>query len=238
MPFKFQKAFLFISAMLLGMASHAQMQTVKNLNKFDQKKIHFGFLLGINTADFRMQNDLSKTDSLLSLETRRQSGFNLGIISDLHLHPNLSLRFIPTLSFGERRLEYTFLRPDSTTRLVEKPVESTWLDFPLLFKFRSDRLNNFAAYVVAGGRYSLDLASQDDVDQSFTDDIIVPINRHNYAFEVGFGTDFFLEYFKFSPEFRLVVGTNNLVINDGTPFSSPIDVLRSRIFLISFNFEG
>ena len=44
--------------------------------------------------------------------------------------------------------------------------------------------------------------------------------------------------FKFSPEIKLSVGTSNIHINDGTPFSAPIRSLRSRVFLISFNFEG
>ena len=211
---------------------------MQNLPAFDEKKFHFGFLLGLNSADFIMQHNLSKTDSLISLETIRQGGFNLGIIMDMHMGPNFDLRLIPQLAFGQRNLDYTFLEPDSTLRFVTKPIESTWLDFPLNLKFRSDRVSNFAAYLVGGGKYSLDLASQAHVDQSFTDDIIVKIKRHSYSWEVGFGMDFFLPYFKFSPEIKMAIGINNLIINDNTLFSNPIDKLNSKMFLVSLNFEG
>lgn len=218
----------------------AQRDKVDNLPKFDQRKIHFGFALGINTADFVIEHDLSVNDSLISLEAKRQSGFNLGIISDLHLGPFFDLRFTPTLSFGQRNLEYSFRQPDNTISVVVKPIESTWVDFPIGIKYRSARLNNFAAYMVTGFKYSLDLASQEKVNNEFNDEneIIVKLRKHNYAYEIGFGMDFFLEYFKFSPELKLSVGLNDIRVNDGSEFSDPISRLNSKIWLISFNFEG
>ena len=211
---------------------------MENLPAFDEKRFHFGFLLGLNSADFIMEHDLSRLDSLLVLESQSQGGFNLGIITDLHLHPNLNLRFVPQLAFGQRNLEYTFLDLDSARRTTVKPIESTWLDFPLGFKFRSARLNNFAAYIYVGGKYSLDLASQEDVDQGFTEDIIIKIRKNSYSYEVGFGMDFFLPYFKFSPEIKLGMGVGNIHVQDNSLFSTPIDRLVSRMMVISLNFEG
>lgn len=218
----------------------AQKTKVKNLNDFDNKKIHFGFTLGINSADFAMEIDLSKNDSLASIHSVQQSGFNLGILADLHLGNYFNLRFTPDLSFGQRNLEYTFFRSDGTRSLIVKQVESTWLNFPLSIKYRSFRLNNFAAYVIAGGRYSLDLASQAKTDNQFNDpnEIVIKLARNSYAAEVGLGFDFFLTYFKFSPELKLVQGLNNIMIDDDTAFSDPIKSLRSRIFVISLHFEG
>lgn len=46
------------------------------------------------------------------LEHQKQPGFNLGIVASLNIHPNLSLRFLPTLSFQERILQYQFRKPD------------------------------------------------------------------------------------------------------------------------------
>jgi hypothetical protein len=219
---------------------NAQKEKVQNLPSFDQKRYHFGFTLGLNTADFRMQNDISKVDSLLILETVKQSGFNLGIVSDLHITPLFNLRFIPALSFGQRNLSYTFLLPNGAKESLIKPVESTYIDFPLTFKYRSERLNNFATYVLAGGKYSLDLASQEKVDNStnLNNEIVVKIKKHSYWYEVGFGMDFFLEYFKFGTEIKYSVGINNLIINDNTRFSDPIEKLLGRMLLISVTFEG
>lgn len=208
------------------------------MQDFDQRKFHFGFKLGINSANFIMESDLAKGDSLLVLQVVPQSGFNLGILADMHMGKYLNLRFIPQLGFTQRNLQYVFLEPDSSMRSVTKPVESTYLDFPLNLKFRSARINNFAAYLVGGGRYHIDLASQQDVDLSFGDDIPVPIKRHSYSWEVGFGMDFFLPYFKFSPEIKMVYGINDISVDLDTPFSTPIDRVNSKLFLLSFFFEG
>ena len=210
-----------------------------NLEKFDRKKMHFGFALGFNTADFIMETNLN--DTLFKLESQRQSGFNLGIITDLHIGPYFDLRFIPTLAFAQRNLEYTYLFHDAEKpEVLTKEVESTFLNFPLNLKYRSVRQTNFAAYIIGGASYSFDLASQHKTDNKNAQlgDVVVKLNRHSYLWEVGVGFDFFLEYFKFSPEFKMSYGLNNVAIMDNTMFSEPINSLKSKIFTISFNFEG
>lgn len=224
--------------LMLPLLSLGQRSSVQNLQDFDQKKFHFGFMLGMNSADFTMDQNLSKVDSLLILETIPQSGFNLGILADLHLGPYFNLRFIPQLGFTQRNMSYTFLKSDSSRSVVSKPIESTYMDFPINVKFRSARINNFAAYLVGGGRYHIDLASQQNVNLTFGPDIPVPIKRHSYSWEAGFGMDFFLPYFKFSPEIKMAYGLNNVAVPFDTRFSKPIDALKSKIFLISLYFEG
>ena len=210
-----------------------------NLDNFDNKIIHFGFVLGVNSADFALDNYLN--DSLLILESQKQSGFNLGIISDLHLGPYFNLRFIPTLSFMQRDLEYTYKFYDNPrNEKIIKPVESTFVEFPLNLKYRSVRDKNFATYLMFGGKYCYDLASQNKTDNNGArlDDIVIKLNRHNYLWEAGVGFDFFLEYFKFSPELKMSYGLNNVLIDDGTFFSTPLESLKSKIFTLSFTFEG
>lgn len=230
--------------MLFGLAfvnTNAQQKTILNLGDFDEKKIHFGFSLGVNTSSFIMESDLSRSDSLIRLEVLPQSGFNLGIVTDLHLGPLFDLRFIPTLSFGERRLEYTFLEnTGKPSTVLSKAVESTYLDFPLNLKYRSIRYNNFAAYFVGGFMYSYDLISQKDVINAKSNiaETVIKLDNSNINYQIGVGFDFFLEYFKFSPELKMSYGVNNLIINDNTILSDPITSLRSKIFLLSFTFEG
>lgn len=223
------------------LTTNAQQKTLLNLGDFDEKKIHFGFSLGVNTSSFIMESDLPKSDSLIRLEVLPQSGFNLGIVTDLHLGPLFDLRFIPTLSFGERRLEYTFLEnTGKPSTVLSKAVESTYLDFPLNLKYRSIRYNNFAAYFVGGFMYSYDLISQKDVINAKSNiaETVIKLDNSNINYQIGVGFDFFLEYFKFSPELKMSYGVNNLIINDNTILSDPITSLRSKIFLLSFTFEG
>ncbi|MBL4654033.1 MAG: PorT family protein [Flavobacteriales bacterium] len=238
--------YILIAVLFLNIDGYAQKKgkTTKgepllNLSSFDRRKVHFGFTLGFNSADFIMETNLN--DSLLKLESQSQSGFNLGIITDLHLGPYFDLRLVPTLSFAQRNLEYTYLFYDAEKpETIQKIVESTFLNFPLNLKYRSVRQTNFAAYIIGGASYSYDLASQNKTDNKNAQlaDIVVKLNRHSYMWEIGVGFDFFLEYFKFSTELKMAYGMNDISVNDETMFSEPITSLKSKIFILSFNFEG
>ena len=235
MKIKFLILFFFFSiAFVFG-----QRKKVENLPKFDSRRIHFGFTLAVNYTDFviRFADDFKNFDSLRIIESEKQPGFNLGIITDLHLHPNLNLRFLPSLVIASRNLEYSFAPKDSMVKKTAK-TESTFLLFPLNLKYRSARVNNFAAYILGGGSYSYDLSSQKDVQGSTGSDIIIKLARDDIYYEVGVGFDFFLQYFKFSPELKFSFGTKNILINDNTIFTNPIQQLNSKVFLISFHFEG
>ena len=216
----------------------AQKNKVMNLQNYDNKWIHFGFLIGFNNADFRIVNkpDFAGYDSLDYIQTYRQGGFNLGIISNLHLGDYFDFRFIPTLSFSSRKLEYVFTSPTQGLLVRTKDVESTFLDFPLLMKYKSQRHNNFRAYVIGGIRYTFDMASQKDVREE-PGQAIVKINDQDYGLELGVGFDFYMNYFKFSPEIRYYFGLKNMIVRSNSVFSKPIDRLTSKIILISFNFE-
>lgn len=226
---------------LLPQVAHAQKGVkVENLPNFDLRRLHFGFLLSFNTSDFVVKQDPASPfrDSLLVLDHLRQPGFNLGIVTSLNMTDNLSLRFLPTLSFQERQLQYTFRTAAGTRQAFTKPVESTYLEFPLLLKMRSDRINNFAVYVLAGGKFGIDMASQKDVNQALDDEIVIKLQKYDYAAEVGGGFDFFLPYFKFGIEMKTAIGIPNVLINDDTRFSRPLSSLRTRAFVLTFTFEG
>ena len=143
-----------------------------------------------------------------------------------------------TLSFQERLLTYAFAQADNSTKYFQKPVESTYLQFPLLLKYRSARINNFAVYLLGGGKFSIDMASQKDVNNSLDDEVVVKLDKYDYAVEAGGGMDMFLTYFKFGIELKAAFGIPNLLIDDGTRFSTPIDRLRSKVWVLTFTFEG
>lgn len=219
---------------------NAQVSKVKNLQRFDNKTIHFGFSLGINSGGFALHRKPYNqfTDTLASIDVIDQAGFNLGIVSDLHLHRNFNLRFVPTLVFGQRNLDFKFIGQDGAVKLVPRTVESTYLDFPILFKYRSERLNNFAAYFIFGGKYSIDLASNEDVLNSEIPESIIKLKRNTTAAEVGFGTDFFLPYFKFAIELKMSYTLDDALIHDNTELSDPIDRIAPKMFILSLLFEG
>ncbi|MBI3134938.1 MAG: PorT family protein [Bacteroidetes bacterium] len=224
--------------LLTGVGTHLFSQQGKNYPAFDHKKVHFGFALGVNTSDFRytFNNDSTSLDSITGITIRKRPGFNLGIISSLNIHETLSLRFVPSLCFQERLFQYTYIKKGQQ-KMRETRLESTTLDFPLMLKLRTKRLGNFAAYAITGFQYSLDLASQADVDQSLGDPI-VKIQQHDFAYQVGGGFDFWMPYFKFAVELKLSNGIKNVIIQDNTFFMDPLSSLKTKVWWFSITFEG
>lgn len=231
---------LFIFLFFGVTAGWGQAQTMRNLPTFDNKKYHFGFLLSSNTSDFFFEysNRVNFNDSLLGIENRRQSGFNLALLASWNITKNVSLRFVPGLSFQDRGLNYRFLQDDGTAEVILKRTESVFLDFPLLFKLRTNRVNNFAAYALVGGKFSRDMQSQKDVDNALGNEVVIKLNQIDYSIDAGGGIDFFLPFFKFSIEAKTAFGLPNLLIQEGNRFTAPLDKLRTRTFIFSICFEG
>lgn len=238
------KGFLLILLVFLGSISSLKAQSkskdkkVMNLQNYDNRIIHFGFLLGVNLADFRIKYNPAYfgVDTVLSVQSKRESGFNLGIISDLRMGQYFNLRFVPTLSFSARTLQYAILENNIIVQR-DKQVESVFLDFPLLFKYKSERSGNFRAYLIGGAKYSMDMASQKDVNSTLVKDILVKIDETDMSVVFGVGFDLYLTYFKFSPEITYSFGLKNLIIQENNILTRPIDRLTSKIIQVSFNFE-
>jgi hypothetical protein len=226
-----------IALLFACVSSHAQEER-GNLNNYYKETLHFGFTLGVNRTNFIIHPapHFETFDTLKWVRSKPKTGFNLGIVSELRLHEYITLRFVPNLSFAERSLEYYFAGIDTIVR--KKTIESTFLNFPLDLKIRSKRVKNFGAYVLAGGGYSLDLASKRKVQNTSGTDAIVKLKRDDFSYEVGAGAEFYLEYFKFAIEGKLSIGTTNLLIKDNTIFSNSVDKLNSKVFLVSITFEG
>ena len=216
----------------------AQKQKLPNLPQYDNKTYHFGFLLGMNSTNFliRYTPEIKKYDTIMAVVSKGQGGFNLGIVSDARLGEYFNVRFIPTLSFCERNLIYTIRNSQGTYYDIKKSVESTFVDFPVYIKYKSERLNNGRAYLLAGGKYSLDMAARKNQD-NIGDIAILKLKRNSFSYHLGFGIDVYTTYFKFSPEIRYCVGINNVLIKDGGPFSSSVEKLFSKIWELSFTFE-
>lgn len=251
----FHKVAILVLILSFGLSSYAQQRKVLNLPNYDEQPYHFGFILAANNMLFtikpvdnlsfiKWEPDQSPdifADSLYVYEVTSKGtpGFSIGILGSLRLSKYLDLRFVPALSFGERMLNYGILAykdGESSYIEVEKSITSTLIEFPLFVKYKSKRLNNFAAYVTGGLKYTLDLASQNKTDQNLND-VTVKINKHDLMGEIGVGVDFYTNYFKFGTEIRMGYGFFNLIKQEGNLYTDSIDRLNSKIFLLSFTFE-
>jgi hypothetical protein len=238
--FKIVVCTAFISLALSGISFAQHYKLPPNLPKYDMSPYHFGFSLGINSMNYAIHNadNFQQFDSLLVIESEPQLGFTLGIVSSLRLGWDYAdLRFTPSLSFGEKRLLYT-IKVNNVEPLIQfKRTESTSLEFPFTVKLKSQRFfNNVRAYVLGGVKYSIDLASQAKQKQA-TDEYVIMLKRNDYSYEVGTGFDFYLVFFKFGIDLRMVYGMKDLLKRDNTVYTNSVNKLNSKMFLLSFTFE-
>lgn len=222
----------------LSIFSFGQRGVIENLKGFDRNKtFHFGFLLGLNYmgSNLKLNNSVYTTDTIYGLNVKQTPGFTLGVVTDLHIGEFWDLRaMFPTLAFGQRDFEYS-IQSDDGIFVDVRQSESTYLMLPLELKYKSARYGNWRAYVTGGGFIGYDMVSQKNVDEGVA---VVRLDKWDYGYSVGFGLEFFLEYFKFAPHIKWDQGVKNLIINDNTPFTNVIDNLKSRTFSICLTFEG
>ncbi len=238
-----KKGLIIVILLLAGLSKPLLAQYFpKNLPKYDQKRWHFGFTLGMNSMNFVVHpvDQVDYNDTLLVIEPLASMGFNIGIVANKRLTRYLDLRFVPTLSFGERSLKYVVREPLGGEKTFIKSVESTYIDFPFSIKYKSKRLpgkwNNSRVYVLGGVRYSLDLASQKD--KKGTDEkVVIKLNPHDLMGTLGVGFDFFLPYFKFGIELQMAYGGLNLMSKENNIYNTNIDKLTSKMAWITFTFE-
>jgi Outer membrane protein beta-barrel domain len=226
-----------VFACLLPRAS-AQFNQGSNINymDFQRKPYYFGITLGYNQSDFRVYHskEFIRNDSFARAESVTGPGFNLGIVSNLKIGDYFDVRFLPTLSFVERNLRYT--QPGETGRVLNRPIESVLVEMPFHVRYKSAPYHDFRLFVIAGVKYSFDVASDSRTRQAAT---LVKIAPTDFQVEYGAGIQFFFPYFIFSPELKISQGLNNsLIYNNKLQQSTVLEKVMSRTFTISLHFEG
>ena len=218
----------------LSCGLHAQSVQSPNLPRYDQKQIHFGFILGSQNMGFHYRPDTQWPTGVFGVELVPQWGYTVGIVSDLRLNNFMNLRFVPTYSAGERQLIFDAIDPtDNQRKSIVSRMESSLIIFPLELKVKTERIGNHRWYVLGAISGQLDLASKAKV----IDDRFFKLQASGYGFDVAVGMDFYFEYFKLSPQFRITIGQSNLHVDDGTAFAQAIPLLQTRSVGWVFAFE-
>jgi hypothetical protein len=154
----------------------------------------------------------------------------------VHLHKTRQLHFLPIVVDVDSKGTFAGF----TKKLdAEREVRSTYIDFPILVKFSSVRIGNIKPYLLGGVSATLNLASNsksldDNLQQRFR------VNPWTQNYQIGFGIDLYLEYFKFSPSIRGVFGLNDELIRDNdpnSPWTGNIKSMQSRGIFVNFTFH-
>lgn len=226
-------------ALVLGsLGAQAQVTGRGNYNFFDfqQKPYYFGITLALNNSSFTpfRSQEFIFSDSIQAVQALKGPGFNLGIVTNLKIGDYFDFRFLPTLSFGERKLIYDRTRRDAAD--TQRSVESVFVEMPFHFRYKSAPYKDKRLFVLAGVKYSFDVASDSRARQA---ESLVKISPHDFQIEYGAGIQFFFPYFIFSPELKFSHGIGNtLIFNPSLEESTVLERVLSRTFTLSFHFEG
>lgn len=223
---------------LTSIASQAQFKgmfgrnTVLNKQLFDKQSYHFGYFLGFNSYDFKINYNAAGEDILVQTTV----GLNVGLVANKRLNESFNLRFEPGLYFNQRNITF----PSFTTREdSEREARSTYIHFPLLLKYSANRIGNVRPYLLAGVGAALNLSSNAQVPEDNSSGVFRTTRWTNF-YEVGVGIDLYMEYFKFSPSIRGVFGMNDELIRDNNPnsaWTSNVASMRTRGVFVNFTFH-
>lgn len=205
-----------------------------NLPFSDSKWLHYGFSIGLHGSSLQLKYSekfvTGQMDSVHSIMPDNAFGFSLGFITDFRLHDQFNVRILPKVSFYEFPVDYNYT--DGTTD--RQLIEATYVEFPVLLKYKSERHKNFRVYFVGGVAPGLEVSGKKRKEQS---DNKLITEDFNVNMELGMGVDLYFPLFKFSPEVRFSKGLLNLLKEDKYGYSDGIESLKMNVFTVYIQFS-
>lgn len=217
----------------------------------DLRPMHFGILIGAHLQDLEFENvgmqtitddNGNVTNQLIVCDADRWSpGFSVGVLGELRLHENFSMRIAPTMHFGAKHLTFLDLQ---NTDAVGKPLKetqdlkNTYFSLPIDIKFAAPRWNNHRPYIMAGINPMINMTGGDQD--------IIRLKRFSTMAEVGLGCDFYLPFFKLIPELKFCFGLGNVLdthhkdeLRDANlkAYAGSVSSAQSKMIVLTFYFE-
>ncbi|MFM2048981.1 MAG: hypothetical protein RI955_1529 [Bacteroidota bacterium] len=205
----------------------------------DSKGHYFGITGAFNSSRFKYyySKDLITNDTILQISTKQGPGFNLGLMANKRISKRMDIRTIPAMSFGEKNMQFLVhdfaTGKDSTAKFN---IQNIYIDLPVQLKLKSDRVKDFRMYVIAGMKYTYDLASLSKARKATN---LIKLTPHDLSGELGFGFEFYFPMFILAPEIKISQGLMNVLSPDShLLFSRELDKLKSRTITLSIHIEG
>lgn len=246
-----KKLLALAASLAVALAATAQERIAQNKPYIDLRPLHFGILVGVHLQDIELQNVGPQTVTAADGTQQEQTilcdadnwnpGFSVGVVADLRLHANLSLRFTPTMHFGAKHLRFINLsqrdeqgRPHRETQ----DMKNTYISLPVDLKFSAPRFNNYRPYIMAGVNPMINLSGEEND--------YVRLKRYDTFVEVGIGCDLYLRFFKLIPEIKFCYSltdaldrdhANNLRDPNMKAYANSVTAGHSKMFVLTFYFE-
>ena len=230
---------LFIALSLLALTSvNAQELKVQHRPYLDMRRLHWGFLFGLQMQDLELKNNGHidpTTGEQWHIDVDNYSpGFTVGILGEIRLNKYFSLRTTPSMNFGQRRI---WFHEQNSGRDSTQVLKSTYISVPVDVKFSAPRYNNFRPYFVAGAAPSIDLAGPKHR--------AIRTKPMDCFIEFGMGCDIYLPFFKLIPELKFSFGLLDILnrkrsdLIDGTlmKYTNSVDKAHSKMITLTIYFE-
>ena len=233
--------FLFITVSTVCSAQLFTREKVRNNDNMDKQSLSWGYYFGTNNLDYKIDYNDNKGD----VETVKTFGFNVGLVGDIRVNDYINFRLEPGLIIAARTLNYPEnyfegIPPDDLNSSdFLREVKSTYIYIPLIMRLSTKRVNNFKPFITLGIATSLNLSSneknpEDNSGGEFR------TTKSTQFYDIGFGIDFYLEWFKFTPSIRGIFALNDELIRDvdpNSPWTGNINSMKTRGIFINFTFR-
>jgi hypothetical protein len=213
-------------------------KVTNSIDNIDKKFLTWGYFLGFNSYDFKFNYNEDLEDILVDTNF----GFHLGLIGDMRINDYLNLRLEPGVFFTTRNLVYDesyFEGTDFNESDLMREVKSTYVHIPLLLKVSTKRINNFKPFIIGGFSTALNLSSnEENPDDNSAGQF--RMTKNTFFYELGFGIDFYLLYFKFTPSIRGIFAINDEIVRDAdpnSPWTGNVAKMQTRGIFINFTFQ-
>ncbi|SDG36967.1 probable protein-translocating porin PorT [Dyadobacter soli] len=221
---------------LLMAAQEARSQGIgyrrKHLEYYDDKPIHYGILFAVPFTRFNIKhsNDFVPKDSAYAIQSPTNGAFRMGFTINAYLNEHFDLRTTPAVSLYERHVKFSY--PNGTDRTEKR--ESTWIEVPLLLKYKSLRRVNSRMYMIAG----VTLGIETNVKRNRGGGVgALNTKSSDFSIDYGIGYEQFFEFFKFAPELRFSHGLTNMLVPGTNSVANGISRMRTHTVTLYLNFE-
>lgn len=204
----------------------------------DNNLLRWGYFLGFSNYDFNFDYN----NDLRDIYVKRSPGFNVGLIGNLRVNKHIDIRLEPGLFITTRELYYSPTYFQGTTFSESdliREVKSNYIHIPLLIKLSTKRINNFKPFIVGGVSTALNLSSNENNPDDNSNGQF-RTTKNSLFYELGFGIDFYLYNFKFTPSIRGLFSLNDELIRDkdpNSPWTNNIANMKTRGVFINFTFQ-
>ena len=213
---RLRKTILLFLMSLMAVSGIAQKRKLERLPYIDQRRIHFGFSVGLHTQDLGFTHTGYTTEAGETWYAEVPSfspGFNVGLVSDLYLCKYLNLRFCPTMYFGNKTVEF---REDHTDERRTVDLKSNYIMIPIDLKYSAKKKNE-----------------------------LLKLKTYDTYLQVGLGCDIYLPFFKLIPELKFCFGLGDILQHKRPDLRDPLDYkytqaikrTSSNMVVLTFYFE-